>query len=114
MKRSALHRLTEMKRANAKRRARLFEEAFDSVARVRWVQMQESVVSRGWPCVNAHVRSRGAGGKAGDIVPLTHEEHEQLHRIGLGAFEALHNVNLTELAAETDRRWRARTGGDAA
>lgn len=58
-------------RKNVKRRKRLFKEDFHSAAYVKYI--------RSLPCAlcgvegyseAAHVRSRGAGGKASDIVPL--------------------------------------------
>lgn len=105
-----LARYVEIKRVNAKRRAERFDVAYESPARAKWIAMQCSVVSGEWPCVNAHVRSRAAGGTAADIVPLTDEEHRELHALGIRSFEAKYNVNLTALAEVTDRRWRERTG----
>ena len=52
------------------------------------------------PCVGHHVRGGGVGRKAGYewIVPLTWEEHEELHRIGQQTFEARYGVDLEEEA----------------
>lgn len=94
--------------ANAERRARAFEEDFGGEARVKWVRLQECVVCGRWPSECAHVRSRGAGGKAADIVPLCIGCHRQQHDLGRRRFEALHGVDLAALAANTEARWRAR------
>lgn len=56
------------------------------------------------PCVPAHVRSRGAGGRAEDQVPLCTSTprregcHEEQHRIGIETFQRLKNINLEVVA----------------
>ena len=106
---SELRRHVEMKRVNAKRRAEAFVEDFGSVARVRFVQMQECAVAscRAWPSECAHATSGGAGGGAADILPLCRWHHSEQHRNGVRTFEERHGINLAECAAETDARWRA-------
>lgn len=102
-----LRRLTAMKRANAKRRAEAFEEDFGGQARVRWVQAQECCVCGAWPSVNAHVRSRGAGGKSYDIAPMC-EAHHREYDAGVETFYANHpNIDLGVVAYETEVRWLA-------
>lgn len=105
----ALGRKTPLrvKGPETKRRAR-FKRSFHSKARVLWIQMRPSVVSGRMPCENAHVRSRGAGGTYRDIVPLTRDEHRELHTIGRDSFEAKYDVDLETEAAITQHAWENR------
>lgn len=72
----ALVKRSPLRKRNPKRRARLFAEDFHSKDFVEWIH--------GWACANcgitgyseaAHTRSRGAGGKASDIIPLCGNHH---------------------------------------
>lgn len=92
---------------NRKRKVSEFARTYGSKARVAWVRALPSVVSGKGPCVNAHVRGDGAGRKADYcwIVPLTRDEHDGLHFVGVRAFEHGYSVDLKELAAETQRAW---------
>ena len=111
-----------LKKRNAKRQARAFSEDFGSPERVTWIQAQPCAICGRTPSECAHVRasitavlciaspislrrSRGAGGKAADIVPLCSAHHHEQHVIGRRSFEALHKVNLRALADATERRW---------
>ena len=87
---------------NRERRDREWARAYGSVERVEEVRAMRSVVSGKTPCVNAHVTTGGTGRKADArwVVPLTHEEHMELHAIGLRSFEAKYGVDLK---AEAER-----------
>ena len=100
-------RTTPLAKANPAHKAKSFERAYGGAARVEWVQRQPSVVSGASPCCNAHVKTGGAGRKADArwIVPLTREEHDELHRIGQRSFEAAHQVDLAHEAYVTESRW---------
>jgi len=102
-----LRRKTPLKKRNEKRRARLFDEQFGSVAFVKWVRLQECSVPGcgGWPCEAAHVVSRGAGGTAEDIIPLCHEHHREQHDRGVETFASEHGIDLAALADWTQTRW---------
>ena len=104
---SRLERHVEIKRANAARRARAFEEDFGGIARVRFFQMQHCEACSAWPSVCAHVKSRGAGGKAADILPLCEACHRIQHAQG---WSALPIADPAERARDWDRRWRERAG----
>jgi cell division inhibitor SulA len=82
--------------------------AYGSEARVAWVRSLPSVVTGMRPCVNAHVRSGGTGRKADAcwIVPLTGEEHAELHRIGQRSFAAKYRIDLETKAADIERLWQ--------
>lgn len=79
--------------------------------RRRWIRQQPSVVSGQTPCVNAHVPPDGdlsGMGRKADyiwIVPMTYEEHEELHRVGIETFERVHDIDLRLAAAAIEERW---------
>lgn len=52
------------------------------------------------PSENAHVRSRKAGGREGDIVPLCHFHHRELHQLGISTFQYKYDLDLAEEAAK--------------
>lgn len=64
---------------------------------------------RNWPCVPHHVRTRGAGGKDADTVPLCWEHHEAAHGPG---FEEKHGLDLAEEAAKLGAELERRRGHD--
>lgn len=99
-----------MKRANRQRKAETFTRAYGGAERVAWITRQPSVVSGEGPCVNAHVKTGGAGRKADArwVVPLTDAEHRELHQIGQKSFEAKHAIDLAFQAAIIDARWEVR------
>ena len=92
-----------------------FLRAFGSVERTEWIARHGSIISGGGPCVNAHVRTGGMGRKADAcwIVPLTWEEHNELHQHGAATFEAKYRVNLADEAARIESEWkREQEGGE--
>jgi hypothetical protein len=68
-----------------------------------------SVVSRKKPCENAHVKSGGVGRKADAkwIVPLTFDEHQELHQHGQKTFEKKYGINLVEQAKRIEKEWQS-------
>lgn len=98
-----LRRNVEIRKRNAKRAAARFDDSFGSVARVRWVQMQPCLACGGWPSECAHVKSRGAGGKAEDTIPLCHACHAKQHNEG---WSALPIEDPAAAAREIERRWQ--------
>lgn len=99
---------SRLRPSNPRRRKREFERAYGSEARVEWMRAQPSVVSGRTPCVNAHVKTGGMGRKADAawIVPLTHEEHEELHRMGVLTFERHYVIHLASAAEAVERKWQ--------
>ncbi len=92
-----------MKPANAKRRARLHREQFvgpipgyDHANAIR--KMPCCVTQALPPSVPHHVKSRGAGGKWTDLVPLCHEAHLNVHAIGRWTFQEKYGVDLEVIA----------------
>lgn len=51
----------------------------------------------------AHAKSRGAGGRRWDLVPLAPLLHSEQHSIGIDTFQAKYGVDLNSLAR---RLWR--------
>ena len=101
-------------RVNRERKKRRFRECYDSPEFVAWVQSLPCVACGYGPSEAAHARSRGAGGKASDIVPLCADAwatgcHRLSHELGIKTFERLYlyGVSLRALAAETWARWLA-------
>ena len=89
-----------------------FLRVYGSVDRAEWIARHRSVVSGGGPCVNAHVRTGGVGRKADAcwIVPLTWDEHNELHQHGVKTFEAKYSVNLAALAEQIAAEREAESG----
>jgi hypothetical protein len=98
-----------LKRANKKRREALFKRSFLSKERVKWVRAQPSVVSGRTPCIGHHVKSRGAGGTYRDIVPLTQDEHLEIHNRGRLTCEEKWGVDLEQAAINTQEAWEKAT-----
>lgn len=97
-----------VKPINRKRRAKLFSEGFESEERVEWYRHQFCVVpgcDEG-PCHVAHVKSRGAGGKADDAVPLCTKHHSESHDIGILTFQRKYGIDLPALAVVFARKWK--------
>jgi hypothetical protein len=100
--RTPLRRLVRVRPVNPERRARLHAEQFSTHADfIR--SLPCAVPGCGCrPVDPAHVRSRGAGGKACDQVPLCAGpvgHHAEQHRLGIDSFQARHNLDLPALAA---------------
>lgn len=85
VKRTALRRTTPLRKANARRRARLRAEQFGPEAeRVR--AMPCCACGHAAPSDPHHMKSRGAGGKAKDLVALCHSCHVAVHAQGAITF----------------------------
>ena len=97
--RKQLNRKKTVKRKNARRSAKEFRRAYGSRERVRAVQAMPCVVCGALPSENAHVRSRGAGGGAADIVPLCMAHHREQHDVGIATFQERHSIDLAAEAA---------------
>lgn len=86
-----------------------FERCYHSEAFVDFTRNSPSIASGRGPCVCAHVTPRGelpsGTGRKADakwIVPLTFEEHTELHTIGEKTFEDRHKLDL---AIEAQAHW---------
>lgn len=119
-KRKKLKRGADMRRRkrirarNPERAERLFERNYLSEEFVTWIHSLACVVSgsggSSWdPIVAAHVRSKGAGGRWSDIVPMLRSLHDELHQIGVRSFEKKYEVDLQLAAAAVVQRWKAFT-----
>jgi hypothetical protein len=53
-----------------------------------------------------HVRTRGAGGTAADLVGLCALHHWRLHHIGRQSFDRMYGLELEKLATEYERRFQ--------
>ena len=106
---TAIKRKARPNARNPKRKARNWERAYGSPARVEWVKSQPCLVCRDTPSENAHTRSGGTGRKADadTIVPLCSRCHGELHRVGTGPFQDCYGINLAERARAIAQQWDA-------
>jgi len=65
----------------------LFKKHFFSKHRVRFIKNLRCEVTGGFNCVNAHMKSRGAGGNYRDIVPLSWECHTDFDTMPMEKFQ---------------------------
>ena len=79
----------EKRKRRKTRRARLFAKHFHSQERVRFIKSLPCEITklRSSEVVNAHMKSRAAGGTYADIVPLSWRAHYDFDVIGGAAFE---------------------------
>ncbi len=93
-----------IKRQNKKRKRKLFEEQFG----------ERADFARGFPCIiegcgkwptqAAHVKSRGAGGKAeSNIVSLCLHHHTEQHQLGILTFQAKYQIDLKAQAERIEQ-----------
>lgn len=102
LKRSLVARsLKPIPKVNKKRKERLFREDFHSVEYVRWIQ--------GWPCalcrvggysIAEHTKTRGAGGKYSDLIPLCESRQLGTRWAVEGCHEKRHRGDEELLAAQ--------------
>ena len=77
------------KQRRKEKREALFKRNFHSALRVAWIRGLPCDVTREHKgeCVNAHMKSRGAGGTWRDIVPLSWECHQDFDTMPDEKFE---------------------------
>lgn len=103
MKRSPMApRKKPLRAVNPKRRKERHGVAFGSKA--EWLRQMSCCVCGRQPSDPHHVRSRGAGGTAKDLVPLCRADHRELHQIGARTFAERHEIDL-EWQAERYEAW---------
>jgi hypothetical protein len=117
VKRSPLKRGKPMRAKNPKRAKQRQQVAFGEKA--EWIRTLRCVVGEAYHCSllhvagrqpaeAAHVKSRGAGGRAEHLIPLCVLHHHEQHTLGISTFAEKYGIDLTELAAEYERRWQTR------
>ena len=115
MKRSKpLQRTTRLRASGPirakKRSAAETQRVYGSDERISWLKQQPCVVmgcGRG-PCEVAHTENGGVGRKADacHTIPLCPTHHRESHVVGVQTFSRLHHLDLTALAAHTERQWQ--------
>ena len=89
-----------------------WKRAHDSEEFLSWTRERVSVASGLRGCICHHVRNVGGPTGAGRkpdacwIVPLTDEEHRELHYHGERTFERNWEINLADEAREHWAKWR--------
>lgn len=66
-----------------------------------WIQLDHKSPAFEVRVEPAHIKSRGAwGADFGNVIPLAHHLHDELHRVGEAAFNRKYGVNVSALAAD--------------
>lgn len=111
--RTPLRRKTRLAPANRERRTELYAQQYG----------QRGELIRAMPCLllgqdgchgpieAAHVRSRGAGGTARDLVPLCAAHHREQHAHGVKTFQQKHDIDLRAAADALARKLDTFEGG---
>lgn len=106
-------RTTAVRKVNRTRKAKQFQRDFGGAKYVDFLHLQRCAVSgfrmgewnpnRHGPhvicIVAAHMKSRGAGGHADDLIPLDAVLHAEQHAIGMRAFARKYGTTVTALRA---------------
>lgn len=97
---------------NPERKARRFMEAYHSEAYVEFIHAQPCVVigCDGRDIEASHIRSRGAGGKWDEIVPMCAAHHAEFHAIGIRTWSSKYALALDIIARAHAAVWRERMG----
>jgi hypothetical protein len=96
-----LRRSKRMRQVNRARAAKRYAEAFGEKA--AWIRTLACAACRApGPSDPHHVRSRGAGGKAADLVPLCRSCHDLGHRGGWSRF----GLDLKALSEALESEWK--------
>ena len=96
-----MKRKAGVKRVNRDRMARRYTQAFGPHAEyIRTLPCAVASEECEGRTEAAHVRSRGAGGTAKDLVGLCHFHHRQQHDMGVTTFQRTHSIDLVRLAAD--------------
>ena len=98
-----------VKRRNVKRHAAAMLRAFGPIERREWMRAQPSVVDGATPCVSVHVKSGGKSRRADAryTVPMTWAQHQEMHNVGQATYARKHGLDLLDLAAETELKYRS-------
>lgn len=99
-----LARKRRLRQRDAKRLRKLQEKQFgDHATYIR--SLPCCACNRCPPSEPAHVKSRGAGGTAKDLVPMCAYHHRKQHGLGIATFQRLYQIDLRGLA---DQLWEGR------
>lgn len=90
---------------NRKRAAR--QRLKDFGPKADWIQsLPCSTCGRSAPCDPSHIKSRGAGGTAADLVPMCRLCHDEFHAMGRRTFASAKGCHLAALAAAYEDQWQ--------
>lgn len=95
---------TRLRPVNRKRKAALRVEQFGE-GYVNWLRDRACVACGTWPTEPHHIRSRGAGGRESDQVPLCRGCHDSGHGMGWKTWQARTGVDLRWEADGLWGRW---------
>jgi hypothetical protein len=103
------------KQRRKEKREALFTRNFHSALRVAWIRGLPCEVTgeHKGECVNAHMKSRGAGGTWRDIVPLSWECHQDFDTMPAEKFQQKYNrskESVAESSWDYARIWEINLG----
>lgn len=97
-----LQRAKGVRKVNPERKARTDAVAWGDGNYARWLRTLGCLVCGRGPADCHHVRSRAAGGRESDLVPLCRACHGLVHHVGPESFATRYGVDLR---MEADRLW---------
>jgi hypothetical protein len=100
-----------IKKRNQRRKQKLFEEQFGP--RADFARGFPCIIEgcATWPTQAAHVKSRGAGGKAeSNIVSLCLHHHTEQHQMGILSFQAKYQIDLKSHAERIEQLYQQHGG----
>lgn len=103
-KRSEIKRKKPIPKVNPGKKARTDAAAWGDGSYARWLRSQGCLICGRGPADCHHVRSRAAGGRESDLLPLCRACHDLAHLVGPETFGRRYGVNLR---LEADRLWLA-------
>jgi hypothetical protein len=101
------------KRKNKERKRKLFEEQFGE--RAEFARGFPCIIEgcNQWPTQAAHVKSRGAGGKAeSNIVSLCLHHHTEQHQLGILTFQTKYQIDLQSHAERIESLYQKHGKGN--
>jgi len=106
--RKPIERRVRVKAVNPARKAKRRAEQFGDDGYADWLRDLGCLVCGRTEEVGCHhVRSRAAGGRPEDMIPLCRLCHTLVHCVGAESFPRLYGVDLREAADRLWLRWRA-------
>tara|TARA_R100000808_G_scaffold5443_2_gene16596 strand:+ start:2586 stop:2933 length:348 start_codon:yes stop_codon:yes gene_type:complete len=94
--------MTTSKQRQRQKRQWLFRKHFYSKHRVTWFKNLKCEVTGSENCVNAHMKSRGAGGTYKDIVPLSWDCHHDFDTMPMAKFEKKYSRTKESIRARAE------------
>lgn len=110
--RKPIERKAKIRPVNPERQRRLRVRNYHSDEFIDWIHGLSCVVNGcGSQEIEAsHIRSRGAGGRWEDVVPMCRAHHREFHDMGVRTWSSKYALSLDLIARAYASVWRERTG----